>query len=176
MSKCHVWVFFALLILTIQSCGTSDHVPIVELGQPPLSASNYTVVEGDTMFAIAWRFDMQLSELAGINNIVKPYTIFPGQRLSLVKTVNKSANTKRNQAASVATGPAKKTIYPKKTTSIVKNAQITGNIDKKSVQKNSVRRITDKGWIWPVAGKVSTTVKYHLLQHIKKRPKVVPPY
>jgi lipoprotein NlpD len=39
------------------------------------------VASGDTLFKIAWRFGMDYKELARINDIAAPYTIYPGQKL-----------------------------------------------------------------------------------------------
>ena len=41
------------------------------------------VVAGDTLYSIAWRHQRDFRTLASINNIKKPYDIFPGQRLRI---------------------------------------------------------------------------------------------
>lgn len=43
----------------------------------------YRVRSGDTLYAIAWRYHLDLKDLAAWNNIASPYTIFPGQELIL---------------------------------------------------------------------------------------------
>ncbi|MGF1643930.1 MAG: peptidoglycan DD-metalloendopeptidase family protein [Thiotrichales bacterium] len=48
-------------------------------GSPP----QYQVQSGDTLYSIAWRFNIPLDKLAGWNKIGPPYTIFAGQRLDL---------------------------------------------------------------------------------------------
>lgn len=45
--------------------------------------SHYTVVPGDTLYSIAFRSSMDLRELAQINNLSEPYTIYPGQTLQI---------------------------------------------------------------------------------------------
>jgi lipoprotein NlpD len=45
--------------------------------------SGHTVAVGDTLYGIAWRYGMDYRTLAGANNIPAPYTIYPGQLLSL---------------------------------------------------------------------------------------------
>ncbi|GIX21616.1 MAG: peptidase [Gammaproteobacteria bacterium] len=47
----------------------------------PLS---YRVRPGDTLYSIAWRYQLDYRELARINGIEPPYLIYPGQRLRLV--------------------------------------------------------------------------------------------
>ncbi|WP_455385484.1 peptidoglycan DD-metalloendopeptidase family protein [Acidihalobacter prosperus] len=43
----------------------------------------YEVHPGETLYSIAWRFDLNYRELARWNGISAPYTIYPGQRLRM---------------------------------------------------------------------------------------------
>ena len=53
----------------------------------PVQASStvgtYTVVKGDTLYSIAFRNGMDFRELARVNGVAAPYTIWPGQVLKL---------------------------------------------------------------------------------------------
>ena len=49
------------------------------------SASIYTVARGDTLYSIAWQHGLGYRELAAINGIRPPYTIYSGQRLRVRK-------------------------------------------------------------------------------------------
>ena len=44
----------------------------------------YTVRPGDTLYSIAWRFDLDHKGLARANGVAAPFTIRPGQRLRLI--------------------------------------------------------------------------------------------
>jgi LysM repeat protein len=44
---------------------------------------SYTVLSGDTMFALARRFNTTVATLAQLNNIVNPNLIYPGQKLNV---------------------------------------------------------------------------------------------
>ncbi len=44
---------------------------------------SYRVQAGDTLYSIAWRFDIDYHDLARWNHIDSDYTIYPGQELSL---------------------------------------------------------------------------------------------
>ena len=46
----------------------------------------YTVKRGDTLYSIAFRFGRDYRELATLNGIKPPYTIYVGQRIRLVIT------------------------------------------------------------------------------------------
>jgi LysM repeat protein len=52
-------------------------------GGPFPTLTNYTVVPGDTLLAIASEFNTTVNTLAQMNNIVNPNLIFPGQVLQV---------------------------------------------------------------------------------------------
>ncbi|MCK4710825.1 MAG: peptidoglycan DD-metalloendopeptidase family protein, partial [Gammaproteobacteria bacterium] len=45
--------------------------------------SQYTVQHGDTLYSLAWRYDLDFKAVAQWNNILSPFTIYPGQRLKM---------------------------------------------------------------------------------------------
>lgn len=49
-------------------------------GPPP---DTYVVRRGDTLFSVAWRYDLDYRDIARWNDIDPPYTIYPDQRLHL---------------------------------------------------------------------------------------------
>lgn len=49
----------------------------------PVPGGSYVVVRGDTLYSIAFRKGVDFRDLAQWNGIAVPYTIWPGQRLSL---------------------------------------------------------------------------------------------
>ncbi|MFW2374853.1 MAG: LysM peptidoglycan-binding domain-containing protein [Gammaproteobacteria bacterium] len=44
---------------------------------------DYTVQRGDTLYSIAWRYEMDYREIAEWNSISAPFAIYPGQRLRM---------------------------------------------------------------------------------------------
>lgn len=66
-----------LLVALLQGCG-----PVRECCQD-WSPLDYTVVKGDTLYSIAWRYEMDYRDIASWNGISSPYAIFPGQRLRM---------------------------------------------------------------------------------------------
>lgn len=52
----------------------------------------YSVQHGDTLYSIAWRYDLDFNALAQWNKIPHPFTIFPGQRLKMKGPDNTPAN------------------------------------------------------------------------------------
>ena len=45
--------------------------------------TTYTVARGDTLYSIAWRFNLDYRRFAAVNQVGPPFTIYPGQELRL---------------------------------------------------------------------------------------------
>jgi lipoprotein NlpD len=67
-------LFCLALVLAVGGCALFDISPEPEA---------YVVQQGDTLYSIAWRNDLDFRELAAWNGIKPPYTIRPGQVLLL---------------------------------------------------------------------------------------------
>jgi lipoprotein NlpD len=75
-----------LLVLTVVSaCGSRQVRAPVESRTPPLDgdSARYTVYSGETLYAVAFRYGLNVHDLAAWNGIEAPYVIHPGQRLRL---------------------------------------------------------------------------------------------
>lgn len=95
------------------------------------SDTHYTVRSGDTLFSIAFRFDLDHNSLARWNNISDPTLIYPGQVLRLTGAQAVAGSTTRS---GTATRP--RTGAPTSEPRIVRS-----NI----------------AWQWPTAGRVVST-------------------
>ncbi len=73
------------IVLFLSSCGkTNTYAPVVEgWQQTPAAHSYYKVQKDDTIYSIAWAFDMDYRELAHINHLPEPYKIRVGQQLCM---------------------------------------------------------------------------------------------
>lgn len=105
-----------LLLLCLSACATRAPAPVEERGTTRPSVrvvepQSYTVVRGDTLYSIAFRYGVDWRELARWNQIGSPYLIHPGDRLYLADrttslaqsreaTVNAAAQTSRPQTGS----------------------------------------------------------------------------
>lgn len=144
----------ALLIIAIFmllfGCGHSRHVPVSDLRQNPYTATTYTVEKGDTLYAIAWRFNYDYKKLARANGIHTPYLLSVGQVLHLtedVSVVHKKASPSTRKPA----------VHRVKRPPVVSGSKSSSNSPRKGVNKNTAKKVStnnDKGWKWPVAGKV----------------------
>jgi len=78
-----VKIFTGFLLLTACS-GHNYQAPVVDLHQPPSQKiAHHTVANGETLYSIAWRYNLEYKELARVNGLAEPYIIRPGQHLSL---------------------------------------------------------------------------------------------
>lgn len=117
----------------------------VRLGMP--ASGLHSVKRGDTLYSIAFAYGLDIKRLASANGIDAPYTIRPGQKISLL-TVNavdkklaakpevlvRQAGAKTNSASTSSSSAAKK----KKRTPATKPSATAGNTS----------------WRWPVNGKL----------------------
>ncbi len=78
------WLVVVGLALLLGSCA-SRGTPVVADHSPVFGAmpATYQVRPGDTLYSIAWRYGLDVVDLAGINKIAQPFTIYPRQQLRL---------------------------------------------------------------------------------------------
>ena len=64
----------------------SYNAPIVDLEQPPTqSIKTHLVERGETLYSIAWRYDLNVTQLANINGLSTSYRLRRGQLLNIDK-------------------------------------------------------------------------------------------
>ena len=184
--KQSVLLVFAITLL--QACsGRSAPAPVEELytGKTYLdfeansiNEKEYEVQPGETLYSIAFRANLDVQDIAQINNLQKPYTIYPGQKLSLESAPQRGATTAR-KAQRTASAKQNKKASDNAQNNIktpVANKKQKGYGQKTSTRK-TVAKQTDKGsnsqprqrierpevvlpsnnnivWRWPSSGKV----------------------
>lgn len=58
--------------------------PTASFSPPPLRYKKYQVSKGETLYRIATKHGLTESELANANGIGPPYTVYPGQQLTII--------------------------------------------------------------------------------------------
>ncbi len=76
---------------------------------------DYTVKSGDTIYSIAWRYEIDAEEFAAWNGLRNSAFIKPGQRLHTRKPANFDRNRKNRVDQSIAYAPSSKKSNPRKT-------------------------------------------------------------
>jgi len=90
-----------LVLLLVAGCANPGRPPVAERS-PVFSPrpATYTVNRGDTLYSIAWRFDLDFRTLAQSNKLQSPYKIVPGQKIQL--NSQQTTHTPRARAPTIA--------------------------------------------------------------------------
>ena len=156
-------IFLGCFLLFFVGCSARDTpAPVIDVkAKKPLSkrvkdkisATEYIIKKGETLYSIAWRADTDVRTIASLNNISAPYQIFPGQKIFLVKK-----NPKTSAVTSLDKKPIKQPrLVVKKPVARTKKQEYGGNVSGEKVVKKSVakpRPFSQKinSWIWPTSG------------------------
>ena len=161
MSDCRIfsgkftWAVYALIVLLSACAGDSKPPP----GSPvkPLRADIkprfYVVKKGDTLLGIGLQTGHQYRELAVWNQIVPPYTIYPGQKIRLfgsdVSSQSKSSRTTKNKVSTRSRGSTRQNTVARK-----KGPTVSSNDKKRSPPSAEEKSKKDLKivWVWPIKG------------------------
>jgi len=135
---------------------------------------SYYVRKGDTLYAIAFGYGLDAMEVARLNGISKPYTIYPGQKLMLapptrgpgnadvspgveIKTVKTpaSSTTRTVETRPIETNPVE--TKPVETEKAAEEAQTTPSTTAdapKPAPPSAAESVDPGAWKWPTEGRV----------------------
>lgn len=151
-----VMAIFALLFsLLLAGCGSTS-APVSSREPPPGQKIKYHIIApGDTLYAIAWRYELTVESLAAANGVSRPYAIYPGQRLILdtAQTKASSRAAKPTGKTGLAAGASSGTAI--KTTEQTKDRPATEQITRVSRPPTYTLPKGQWSWQWPVKGSVS---------------------
>lgn len=126
-----------MMLMALCSCGQREGLaPVIELKWQEINshAKRHVVVRGETLYAIAFRYDQDYRQLAQINHLPSSYRLRVGQVLQL-KSTNGPINVIRPQ-------PARPIRYERS----------SWHPTKPTVVSSPKREYA--GWLWPIHGKV----------------------
>ncbi|SFQ72311.1 lipoprotein NlpD [Halopseudomonas formosensis] len=101
-----------LMALLISACaGPAGTVPVDDRSRggyraQQVTSGHHVVQRGDTLYSIAFRYGWDWKALAAHNGLREPYTIYPGQRLSLDTGSRSTATASRPSPAPARSAPA----------------------------------------------------------------------
>jgi len=141
-------VLLCCVSLFLTACAAPGYVPVYSASYDiKPSQPSYKVRKEDTLFSIAWRYQLDYQELARINGVVKPFRIYPGQVLLLhPDNVEAFDETKHNNKNTAKNNKSK---YDKPKSN--KQHVNLGSLGYGS-ENNRVKVIHN--WVWPASGKV----------------------
>ncbi|MFT7561773.1 MAG: lipoprotein NlpD [Flavobacteriales bacterium] len=152
------------ITLLLSACARPTvQAPISSHRQPPSNKiTSHTVAPGETLYSIAWRYNLDYKELARINGIERNYTIYPGQTINFKRTSRKpkigavkpKTKPKTNLPASTLTNPPVKThtevVTPKPAERLIKRTPVVKKPPLVVPKAGPVK------WRWPIRGRVLT--------------------
>jgi lipoprotein NlpD len=139
-----------LAVLALAGCGGRQAVAPVSTarGAEQIPADGiYVIHKGDTLYSIAWRYDLDYPTLAAWNGIGEPYRIYPGQRLRLTPPPTATVRTRADESR-----PSTVTARPAPSAS--PSAKPVAADGRDDVRLDGAG---DLVWRWPVKGKVVRT-------------------
>jgi lipoprotein NlpD len=166
-----VKVFILSISLAITACGANQAAPIVNgWQQPSVNQSYYVVQKGDTLYSIAWAFDMDYRTLASINHLKLPYDLHAGQRLSMGAATGRTIHrvipvpgqsTKKSHVKLPLLSPkainnnqrVSYTSLPSPGRIQISKGQVSKQVVKKP-QALIAKPFNGKHWLWPAKGKI----------------------
>ena len=141
------------VIFIITACGSNDpKVQVSDRRPPPGEKLTFHIVaKGETLYSIAWRYNLNYKLLAQLNGVDSSYHIFPGQKLSLdPKLSRKKAPNRPNQTAK--TTSSAKTAAPLVPPSRSEKESVVARKETQNFTLSSPSK-----WQWPAKGKLVAT-------------------
>lgn len=134
-------------------------IPGADVPLTPVKPDHYRVVRGDTLYSIAWRYQLDYKQVARWNRIRSPYVIHVGQQIRLIpppepKRPLRPVPTEPSVVKKPA--PANKPVPTKPVPQVVKKEKpASSGASTKSVSPpiKTTKSITPLSWQWPTKGK-----------------------
>jgi lipoprotein NlpD len=137
--------FFVLLAMLAGCAGQHSSAPVVDRYNPAEKPPAYYIVApGDTLFSISWRYGFDLERLATANNIRKPYTIYPGEKILLQES--SKALVSRQVPKTAAPSPSVSKPAPRPKSPPVRPPAVTPKLPASAALRDNGR------WLWPSRG------------------------
>lgn len=90
----------ALIILLTACVSYTGFAPVRDINTQRIGHSlYYTVQPGETLYAVAWRYELDYQYLAELNGLKQPFAIHPGQKLRLSGLPPKSISHEKSVVA-----------------------------------------------------------------------------
>jgi lipoprotein NlpD len=124
------------------------------------SSSGYHVVQrGETLYSIAWKYGLSFRELAAMNRIHSPYTIYAGQRLRTTSYNRQSASAGTDSRPA----PARTAVSPAPAPQPAANAQTAPDTTSSTAASPETQAVVTEDkplpdavdkWVWPTKGQL----------------------
>lgn len=149
----------SIIFVVLGACGQNHYrAPVTDMIQPPpRKMSTHTVAPGETLYSIAWRYDLDYAALARANDIGSGYRIFPGQVLNLNvesrKPWSRSTKTESKPGSEVKISP---TVPPSATEEVKNLSRSKKETSQPKLETNQSNSSQILSWRWPIQGQILT--------------------
>ena len=137
------------ITLLLNGCGGNPVIPVSDLTPKKSRYQARIVMEGDSLYTIAWEFGLDYREVALWNRLRPPYQVTPGQKIRLGPS-RASEQSSGNGSRTVVKALVNTEIQAQPLAE--KNQKDSGSL----VKQRSSGAIASPGqvWSWPSAGRV----------------------
>ncbi len=134
-----------IALFFVHACGTTvRYVPVTDSQQPPSQKlAHHIVAKGETLYSIAWRYNLDYKKLARANGISSDFRIYPGQKLDLRESAGLPKIVSKKTPKVVGGSP--KVSMPEAPRSKKETPKIRNSPNPKALFK-------PKTWVWPARG------------------------
>ena len=144
----------ATVFLVLMSGCSASLAPVVDIygqdtRQRKVTSGTHHVREGETLYSIAWRYGWDYRELGAANNIPAPYTIYPGQRISLALKSDTTKPASKPKPATTTSTSSKPEARPAPSRPASKPVT-----SKPSTSSGGAKTVGPVTWRWPASGTV----------------------
>lgn len=153
---------YVMLLACFNGCASNSNAPVNNVwDEVNTTQTHYTVQPGDTLYTVAWRFNLNDETLANWNHLSKPYTLRVGQVLRLQATTTEPApalhrstvHTPPSNATPTQSSSAKKISGLQESSKSMDAEKISNSEPDKTTATSKAVETHGKGsWPWPAKG------------------------
>lgn len=132
--------------------------------EPTTAPNSYTVKRGDTLYSISFRYGMDYRDVARINGIRSPYTIYVGQKLKFKGAPVVASTTRPSSSRTITTQPSSPSItrpssssQPSRPSTATQTPQVKPSTPAPSAATAVTAGNESLIWRWPTEGRVVST-------------------
>ena len=150
---------FPTFFLTILLVGcVSQKAPVSSLEIPPIaSVKTHIVQQGETLYSVAWRYDLDVAHIARINKIGTNSQIRVGQTLRILSYSDKNpekVQSRKGKNAEFQTIVKGKGVDESKDSGAVGQKEILNGGEVRPFVEKTRKDSTSLNWQWPVKGQI----------------------
>ena len=144
--------------LLIGACSSAP-APTIESREAPPSRriNSHEVQEGETLYSIAWRYEVDYREMAQINGLSEPYRLARGQRVKIFDDGSRSSRSAvviQDRSTTINTRPASRPVVID--SGVATASRTTPNaLPTATIATQPAVSVAPTNWQWPTKGRIT---------------------